>query len=137
MGQIKNIKLHIVTDIKVSLINIVTIHWLRTTQHQHGYRYRTQQRQEEAQRCSRLPGSLPSHPCEIVPFPCSTNGCEVQQSHLETIVYEQDQQTSNLLGSNRSSNDKICVVVGTVTDDIRLLDVPKLTICALRFTESA
>merc|ERR1712142_688115 len=34
-------------------------------------------------------------------------------------------------------DDKICVVVGTVTDDDRLLDVPKLTICALRFTESA
>merc|ERR1712080_740514 len=33
--------------------------------------------------------------------------------------------------------DKICVVVGTVTDDIRLLDVPKLKICALRFTEGA
>merc|ERR1712078_113057 len=37
----------------------------------------------------------------------------------------------------RSEGDKICVVVGTVTDDIRLLNVPKLTICALRFTESA
>merc|ERR1712013_937836 len=36
-----------------------------------------------------------------------------------------------------SEGEKICVVVGTVTDDIRLLDVPKLTICALRFTESA
>ena len=39
--------------------------------------------------------------------------------------------------AKRSEGDKICVVVGTVTDDIRLLDVPKLTICALRFTESA
>merc|ERR1712024_90900 len=37
----------------------------------------------------------------------------------------------------RSEGNKICVVVGTVTDDVRLLDVPKLTICALRFTESA
>jgi len=37
----------------------------------------------------------------------------------------------------RSEGDKICVVVGTVTDDVRLLDVPKLTVCALRFTESA
>ncbi|KAF2071784.1 hypothetical protein CYY_006891 [Polysphondylium violaceum] len=32
---------------------------------------------------------------------------------------------------------KIAVVVGTVVDDERLLDVPKLTVCALRFTESA
>merc|ERR1712092_44917 len=37
----------------------------------------------------------------------------------------------------RSDGEKICVVVGTVTDDVRLLDVPKLTVCALRFTESA
>merc|ERR1712224_1079369 len=36
-----------------------------------------------------------------------------------------------------TESDKICVIVGTVTDDIRLLDVPKLKICALRFTESA
>ena len=32
---------------------------------------------------------------------------------------------------------KIAVVVGTVTDDIRLLNVPKLTLCALRVTEKA
>merc|ERR1712070_377725 len=30
--------------------------------------------------------------------------------------------------------DKIAVIVGSVTDDVRLLTVPKLTICALRFT---
>jgi ribosomal protein L18E len=33
--------------------------------------------------------------------------------------------------------DRIAVVVGTVTDDIRVLDVPKLTIAALKFTETA
>lgn len=32
---------------------------------------------------------------------------------------------------------KIAVLVGTVTDDVRLLDVPKLRICALRFTDAA
>jgi large subunit ribosomal protein L18e len=32
---------------------------------------------------------------------------------------------------------EIAVVVGTVTDDKRFLDVPKLTVCALHFTESA
>uniref|UniRef100_M4BDP1 Large ribosomal subunit protein uL15/eL18 domain-containing protein n=1 Tax=Hyaloperonospora arabidopsidis (strain Emoy2) TaxID=559515 RepID=M4BDP1_HYAAE len=32
---------------------------------------------------------------------------------------------------------KIAVVVATVTDDIRLLSVPKLTIVALNFTETA
>merc|ERR1719491_899768 len=33
--------------------------------------------------------------------------------------------------------DKICVVVGPVTGDKRLYDVPKISVCALRFTESA
>lgn len=33
--------------------------------------------------------------------------------------------------------DKTAVVIGTVTDDIRMLDVPKLSICALRITEGA
>merc|ERR1711957_58454 len=33
--------------------------------------------------------------------------------------------------------DKIAVVVCSVTDDNRLLDVPKMTIAALKFTETA
>ena len=33
--------------------------------------------------------------------------------------------------------DKIVVAVATITDDNRLLDVPKMTIAALRFTETA
>ena len=34
-------------------------------------------------------------------------------------------------------DSKIIVQVGTVTDDVRLTEVPKLTIAALRFTQSA
>ena len=37
----------------------------------------------------------------------------------------------------RSISDRIAVVVGTVTDDQRVLEVPKLTVAALRFTETA
>jgi len=33
--------------------------------------------------------------------------------------------------------EKIAVIVGTVTDDKRVVKVPKMSICALRFTESA
>ncbi|CAG0896202.1 unnamed protein product [Cyprideis torosa] len=33
--------------------------------------------------------------------------------------------------------DKIAVVVGTVTDDLRIFKVPKLTVCALRVTKGA
>ena len=37
----------------------------------------------------------------------------------------------------KSKDDKTAVIVGTVTNDTRLLEVPLLTIAALRFTESA
>jgi ribosomal protein L18E len=33
--------------------------------------------------------------------------------------------------------DKIAVIVGTVTDDTRLYEVPALKVAALRFTETA
>ena len=32
---------------------------------------------------------------------------------------------------------KLAVCVGTVTNDLRIFDVPKLTLCALRVTEKA
>src|SRR5262249_24055021 len=33
--------------------------------------------------------------------------------------------------------DKVAVLVGSVTDDSRLITVPKLRVCALRFTDAA
>jgi len=33
--------------------------------------------------------------------------------------------------------DKLAVCVGTVTNDLRIFDVPKMTLCALRVTEKA
>jgi len=33
--------------------------------------------------------------------------------------------------------DKVAVCIGSVTDDVRLLEVPKMSICALRFTATA
>jgi len=39
--------------------------------------------------------------------------------------------------SKHPYRDRIAVVVGTVTDDKRVLDIPKLTVAALRFTETA
>ncbi|KAF8771652.1 60S ribosomal protein L18-like [Argiope bruennichi] len=35
------------------------------------------------------------------------------------------------------NENKTAVVVGTVTDDLRLYEVPKITLCALRITERA
>ena len=37
----------------------------------------------------------------------------------------------------KGKEEKVAVLVGTITDDNRLLEVPKLTVCALRFTETA
>lgn len=37
----------------------------------------------------------------------------------------------------KSGDGKTAVIVGSVTDDIRFLEVPKLSICALRFSETA
>ena len=39
----------------------------------------------------------------------------------------------NMIGKE----EKIAVIVGKVTDDVRMLEVPKLTVCALAFTERA
>ena len=44
---------------------------------------------------------------------------------------------SSLARHMKGREGKIAVVVGTITDDIRLLEVPALKVCALRFTESA
>ena len=37
----------------------------------------------------------------------------------------------------REKGEKTAVLVGTITDDPRLLTVPKMTVCALKFTETA
>merc|ERR1712226_372879 len=37
----------------------------------------------------------------------------------------------------KGKEDKTAVIVGSVTNDVRLLDVPKLSLCCLRITESA
>mgnify|MGYP003572541097 CR=1 FL=1 len=45
---------------------------------------------------------------------------------------------SKLARLMRSKSDqKIAVVVGTITDDSRMLDAPKMRVCALRFTATA
>ena len=44
---------------------------------------------------------------------------------------------SRLIKHMQGREDKIAVVVGTITDDIRVTEVPALKVCALRFTETA
>lgn len=44
---------------------------------------------------------------------------------------------SRLARYMKGQDEKIAVIVGTVTNDNRLLDLPALNVCALRFTEDA
>lgn len=44
---------------------------------------------------------------------------------------------ARVANSMKGKVGKIAVVVGTVTDDKRLLDVPKMSVVALRFTQTA
>lgn len=39
--------------------------------------------------------------------------------------------------SKPGREEKVAVIVGTITDDVRQLEVPKLRVCALRFTAGA
>ena len=51
--------------------------------------------------------------------------CVFVQNHSRLVVVPQGKE------------DKIAVVVGTITDDPRLEEVRKVTVCALRFTATA
>lgn len=44
---------------------------------------------------------------------------------------------SKLARLTKGNEKKVAVVVGTITDDQRLFEVPKLSVCALRFTAGA
>ena len=44
---------------------------------------------------------------------------------------------SKLITMLKGQESKIAVVTGTVTDDERVFEIPALTVCALRFTETA
>eukprot|EP00245_Coleochaete_scutata_P010739 TRINITY_DN3853_c0_g1_i1.p1 TRINITY_DN3853_c0_g1~~TRINITY_DN3853_c0_g1_i1.p1 ORF type:complete len:188 (-),score=28.52 TRINITY_DN3853_c0_g1_i1:453-1016(-) len=44
---------------------------------------------------------------------------------------------SRLTRFMKGKEDKTAVIVGTITDDVRLYELPALKVCALRFTETA
>ena len=44
---------------------------------------------------------------------------------------------SQLAKFMEGKDGKIAVLVGTITDDVRMYDVPKMRVCALRFTQTA
>eukprot|EP01015_Nassula_variabilis_P015591 TRINITY_DN232_c0_g1_i11.p1 TRINITY_DN232_c0_g1~~TRINITY_DN232_c0_g1_i11.p1 ORF type:complete len:200 (+),score=59.71 TRINITY_DN232_c0_g1_i11:67-666(+) len=67
-------------------------------------------------------------------------------SRFNQAVYKRLNQTrttrypvslSRLSKHMRNNNDKIAVVVGSILNDERNLEIPKLSVCALRFSERA
>jgi large subunit ribosomal protein L18e len=44
---------------------------------------------------------------------------------------------SSIARNLKGKENKVAVVVSKVTDDVRLLNVPKMTVCALRFSKTA
>ena len=56
----------------------------------------------------------------------------LQQSGVNKAPISVSRLNTLLKGSDRTA-----IVIGTVTDDIRLLDVPKINVVALRVTEAA
>ncbi|KAF8760278.1 Ribosomal protein 60S L18 and 50S L18e [Rhizoctonia solani] len=89
-------------------------------------------------------GSVPAPPREALPLPRSSYGCQVQQGCPPSPFPLQNQQASYLSlpitkesSTYPDASNKIIVTVAPVTDDNRLLTVPKLTVAALRFTRAA
>ena len=46
-------------------------------------------------------------------------------------------QRKQIVDSEKNGQEVILAVVGTVTDDNRILEIPSMRICALKFTEKA
>jgi large subunit ribosomal protein L18e len=64
--------------------------------------------------------------------------CETVVKRLHMSKVNQPPVGLNRLSRNMiGKEEKIAVIVGKVTDDVRMLEVPKLTVCALAFTERA
>ena len=51
--------------------------------------------------------------------------------------FRQPLSISKIARQMASNEGKVAVVVGTVTDDVRMHETPKITLCALRVTETA
>lgn len=67
-----------------------------------------------------------------------SNFCATVVKRLHMSKVNQPPISLNRLAKYMTNkDDKIAVIVGKVTDDVRMLECPKLTVCALAVTESA
>ncbi|KDD74971.1 hypothetical protein H632_c955p1, partial [Helicosporidium sp. ATCC 50920] len=68
--------------------------------------------------------------------PCSFNKVVLRRL-VQSRVNQAPMSLSRVSKLMTKKQDKVAVLVGKLTDDTRLLEVPKLRVCALRFTETA
>ncbi|KAI9224855.1 60S ribosomal protein L18-B [Blastocladiella britannica] len=61
----------------------------------------------------------------------------VLQRLYKSKIYKPPVSLSKLTTHMKGREDKIAVVVGPITDDVRVHDIPKLTVAALKFTATA
>ncbi|KAK5710658.1 hypothetical protein LTR17_018762 [Elasticomyces elasticus] len=90
--------------------------------------------------CAEEREPLPPSPRQALPVFGKTYGVEVQYYDSQAPGIQPPQQIVGVTANKHNkelSGDKIRAVVGPVTDDNRLYEVPKMTICALRFTATA
>merc|ERR1712183_838910 len=132
MGQIKNIKLHIVTDIKVQKKKDLKMGI--------DIDHRNDKKNHRKAPVSQDPYLRIL--VKLYRFLARKTDAKFNQVILKRLFMSKTNKPPVSLArivrrAKRSEGEKICVIVGTVTDDVRLLDVPKLKICALLFTESA
>ncbi|CAK83418.1 unnamed protein product (macronuclear) [Paramecium tetraurelia] len=66
-----------------------------------------------------------------------TNSWQEEQTLILMQLFQEDFNQLEQPDIQLVQADLTLVVVGTVADDIRLLNVPKINVCALRFTETA
>ena len=84
---------------------------------------------------------LVSPPSQLYRFLARRTNSKFNQIILKRLFQSRTNQApmsiSRLARYMKGKEDKTCVLVGKVTDDARLLSIPKLSICCLRITATA
>uniref|UniRef100_A0A453APY0 Large ribosomal subunit protein uL15/eL18 domain-containing protein n=1 Tax=Aegilops tauschii subsp. strangulata TaxID=200361 RepID=A0A453APY0_AEGTS len=109
-----------------------------------GYRPRRRRPQQEDQAHGAQVGRcVPQAARQALPLPGAEDQEPVQRRDPEAPLHEQDQPPAALDAPPRQVHggevqaDKIAVIVGTITDDQRVYEIPAMKVAALRFTETA
>ena len=80
-----------------------------------------------------VPGTRAPPAMRRVPHPCVSPANSLPLS----LSLSRRVSRAQLAKFMEGKDGKIAVLVGTITDDVRFYDVPKMRVCALRFTQTA